>query len=308
MKKYLITGGTGFIGAHLVEKLLKEGNKVIVLDDLSTGVKENLNFFTHLLEFVQGSILDYKLLNQLCEDLEGIFHLAAVTSVQKSIKEAFISHQVNTLGTLNVLEAVKNKRIKLVYASSAAYYGNSEGLPCKENSLPMPLSPYAAQKILGENYCRAYHNIYGLPCMVLRFFNVYGPKQTIHSGYAGVIKTFMEGIKNQKPLIINGDGNQTRDFIYVDDVVRACILAMKSHLNFGIYNVGTGQETSIRQIADLILKLSNSNLKIEYTSENLLGDVLKSRACIQKTEKELNFKSCVGIEEGLYNTLKSSGL
>lgn len=305
MNKFLVTGGAGFIGSHLVDHLIKEGQKVVVLDDLSGGVKENLSASISSIKFVNGSVLNRELLDQLCETVDGIFHLAAHTSVQKSIQDPYLSHELNTLGILNVLETAKKNGIKVIYASSSAYYGNSEHLPYQEKNIPMPLSPYAAQKVLGEYYCQIYHDIHNLSCIGLRFFNVYGPRQTLNGGYAGVIKIFMDKIKNQQPLMIHGNGDQTRDFVYVEDVVRACILAMQSDLNVGFYNVGVGKEITINEIAGLMLELLGLNFAIRHSHQKLLGDALRSQACTQKTERELKFKAFFDIREGLSKTLKS---
>ncbi len=244
MKKVIVTGGAGFIGSHLAERLVGQGYQIVILDDLSTGkmgnIKELLN--NDNVEFVQGTVTDLSLLKRLFKDAYYVFHLAAIPSVPRSVENPQASHEVNVSGTLNVLLAAgENSVKKVIYASSSSVYGDTPTLPKKEDMIPHPLSPYAVTKLAGEYYCQVFHKVYKMPTVCLRYFNVYGPRQDPNSQYAAVIPRFIKRDSEGSPPIIFGDGEQTRDFTFIKDAVEANILAAESDA-CGVFNVGSGGE------------------------------------------------------------------
>ena len=252
MNKYLVTGGAGFIGSNLVDELIKLGNEVVVLDNLSTGKKENLN---PRAKFIKADIRNLEEIRPAFEGINGVFHLAAMPRVQFSIENPAETNEVNVNGVLNVLIASRDAKVKrAVYSASSSVYGNTEVLPTNENIKPNSMSPYGLQKYIGEEYCRLFSLIYGLETVSLRYFNVYGWRMADSGAYLTVIKVFLNQKAAGKPLTITGDGNQTRDFTHIRDVARANILAMQS-LNIGkgeAINIGAGKNYSVNQIADLI--------------------------------------------------------
>ena len=252
MNKYLVTGGAGFIGSNLVDELIKLGNEVIVLDNLSTGKKENIN---PKAKFIKADIRNLEEIRPAFEGIDGVFHLAAMPRVQFSIENPAETNEINVNGVLNVLIASRDAKVKkVVYSASCSVYGNTEVLPTHENIKPNPISPYGLQKYIGEEYCRLFSLIYGLTTVSLRYFNVYGWRMADSGAYLTVIKVFLNQKAAGKPLTITGDGNQTRDFTHIRDVARANILAMQS-LNIGkgeAINIGAGKNYSVNQIADLI--------------------------------------------------------
>ena len=300
-KKVLITGGAGFIGSHLAEELA-ENNEVIVIDNLSTGKLENIK---HLLNdkkiiFKKGDIRDLNFLKNEFEGADYIFHQAAVVSVPKSVEDPVSTNEVNVNGTLNVLIAAKNcDAKKVVFASSCAVYGDNPDLPLKEDMLPRPLSPYAASKLACECYCQVFAEVYGLPTVSLRYFNVYGPRQDANSDYAAVIPKFIARVLENKPPIIYGDGNQTRDFIFVKDIVRANITAAESSIT-GTFNIASGKATSIEELAMQIIKTAGKNEDMKPIHEKpRAGDIKHSSADISKAKEKLNFQPEYSLEEGL---------
>ncbi len=303
--KAVVTGGAGFIGSHLVEKLVEMGFYVIILDDLSTGKKENLNFLrnTKNNKFVKGSIVDLNLLMNLFKDVDYVFHHAAIASVEKSIENPLLINKINTEGTLNILIAARDKDVKkVIYASSSAVYGDSPETPKKENMKPNPKSPYGISKLIGEYYCEAFSDIYGLKTVSLRYFNVYGPRQNPSSEYAAVIPKFIVKVmKNDRPPIY-GDGNQTRDFIFVKDVVNANILAIEKDIE-GTFNIGSGKSISIKDIAYKIMRLLDKHLEPIYAPQRK-GDVINSVSDISLARKRLGYKPRFDIEEGLKETIE----
>ena len=252
MNKYLVTGGAGFIGSNLVDELIKLGNEVVVLDNLSTGKKENLN---PRAKFIKADIRNLEEIRPAFEGINGVFHLAAMPRVQFSIENPAETNEVNVNGVLNVLIASRDAKVKrAVYSASSSVYGNTEVLPTNENIKPNSMSPYGLQKYIGEEYCRLFSLIYGLETVSLRYFNVYGWRMADSGAYLTVIKVFLNQKAAGKPLTITGDGNQTRDFTHIRDVAGANILAMQS-LNIGkgeAINIGAGKNYSVNQIADLI--------------------------------------------------------
>lgn len=295
--KVLVTGGAGFIGSHLVEDLVGREYEVAVLDDLSTGKMENLETVKDRIEFVRGSVTDLELLKELVKDVNCIFHLAAISSVHLSIENPSLVNEINVGGTLNALIAARDGDVeKVIYASSSAVYGNSE-TPMKESFILKPLSPYAATKAAGEYYCKVFREIYGLRTVSLRYFNVYGYRQDLHSEYSGVIPKFITRVLKNEPPVIYGSGNQTRDFVFVKDVVKANILAMEK-CKEGVFNIGSGKETSINELAEKIIKMLGKDLKPIHVQPRK-GEITYSVADISLAEKELGYKPEYKLDEGL---------
>jgi len=306
--KALVTGGAGFIGSHLVEELASRQNEVVIIDDLSSGVVDNITNFMELqaevktssrydIKFVHESILNLALLKKLFEGIDYVFHQAAIPSVDKSINDPQSTHDVNVTGTLNVLIAARDNNVKkVVFASSCAVYGNSTGLPKREDMTPNPQSIYAANKLAGEYYCQVFYQIYGLPTVCLRYFNVYGPRQNSSSEYAAVIPRFIQSVRDKKSPIIYGDGEQTRDFVSVKDVVEANILAAKSDV-VGVYNIGKGESISVNKLAELIIKIMGSRIEPTH-QEPKIGEIRHSLAAISKA-KQFGYTPKYDIEEAL---------
>ena len=296
-RKFVITGGAGFIGSHLAESLARE-NDVVVIDDLSTGKTENLTGID--VSFLKGSITDIKLLNKSFQDADCIFHLAAIASVKKSIDQPLLTNKVGIEGTLKVLLAARDAGVqRVVMASSAAIYGSSQELPKKEDMMPEPISPYAISKLTAEHYAKVFQEIYGLQTVSLRYFNVFGPRQDPSSQYSGVISRFISAlIAGQRPIIY-GDGEQTRDFVYVKDVVKANILASRS--GTGIYNIASGKSTSLNSLAVIIAKIIGKDVDLRYEAARP-GDIRHSLADIGRA-RGLGYFPDYSIEEGLKETI-----
>ncbi|MFC2002736.1 SDR family oxidoreductase [Chloroflexota bacterium] len=306
MKKVVVTGGAGFIGSHLAELLANRDYHVIFLDDLSTGKMANVEHFLEKanIEFIQGSIIDLPLLQQLFQDIDYVFHLAAIPSVLRSIENPVVSHNVNVTGTLNVLLAARDNKVrKVVYASSSSVYGDTPQLPKMEDMPTNPLSPYAVTKLAGEHYCWAFKQVYGLPTVYLRYFNVYGPRQDLESLYATAIPMFIKRIANNSPPVIFGDGEQTRDFIYVKDVTEATILAAESDVT-GVFNIATGSRISINHLAKFIINIMGGNSIKPVHNEPRIGEIRHSFAAISKA-KSFGYYPRYSLEEGLKETILS---
>lgn len=305
-KVVIVTGGAGFIGSHLTKSLVKRGYRIIVLDDLSTGKMANLEGLLERqnVEFVQGSIADIALLQRIIRGAYYVFHQAAIPSVTRSIENPRASNETNITGILNVLLAARDNNVrKVVFASSSSVYGDTPKLPKVEDMVPNPQSPYAVTKIVGEYYCRVFHKVYGLPTVSLRYFNVYGPGQDPNSQYAAVIPKFIMSIAKNKPPIIFGDGEQSRDFTFVKDVVEANILAAESNAN-GIFNVGSGASISLNQLAQFIIKLMQKDSIKPNHVESRSGDVKHSLADISKAGI-FGYKPRYNLDEGLKKTIRS---
>jgi len=296
-KKVVITGGAGFIGANLAKEL-SANNSVTIIDNLSTGKKENIADLPQgKVEFVEGSIGDLSLLKRLFRNVDFVFHQAAISSVHKSIENPLATNEANVTGTLNVLLAARDSGVKkVIYASSAAVYGNTPTLPQREKMMSNPQSPYAVTKLVGEYYCQAFQTVYGLPTVSLRYFNVYGPKQDPNSEYSAVIPKFIKRLSEEKPLIIFGDGEQTRDFVFVTDVVLANILAAESD-STGVFNVGQGRSITINELAKLIIRIMNKDAGVIY-KEARVGDVRYSLADISKA-RLFDYQPQYDLEQGL---------
>jgi UDP-glucose 4-epimerase len=299
----LVTGGAGFIGSHLVDALMREGTRVSVIDNLSTGKRENLPEAAMNFVFHEGDIRDWALLRKVMEGVDVVFHQAAVVSVPLSVAEPLESAAVNEMGTLSVLEAARQAGCRrVVLASSSAVYGDDPELPKHEAMALWPLSPYAVQKMVGERYAGLYSTLYGLETTCLRYFNVFGPRQDPASPYSGVISIFMDrAVADQAPAIY-GDGEQTRDFVYVQDVIAANLLAAAEKGAAGkIFNIGTGITITINRLWQLVAEMAGITLTPEYKTARE-GDILHSVAAIDASRRDLGFVPRVGFEEGLAHT------
>ena len=304
MKKVIVTGGAGFIGSHLAEELARQGYQVIILDDLSTGKIKNIELLLQKtnINFIQGSITDLSLLQKIFRGVEYIFHQAAIPSVPRSIENPQTSHEANVTGTINVLLAARDNGIKkVIYASSSSVYGDTPTLPKSEDMLPNPQSPYAASKLAGEYYCQVFHRVYGLPTVCLRYFNVYGPRQDPDSQYAAVIPKFIKMVSGRKAPIIFGDGEQTRDFTFVTDVIKANIIAAESDAS-GVFNIGRGESISINRLAELIIRLVGNNVEPIH-KEPRPGDIRHSLADISKA-RAIGYEPKYSLEDGLRETIR----
>ncbi|MFV9676551.1 MAG: SDR family oxidoreductase [Methanosarcinales archaeon] len=300
--RIVITGGAGFIGSNLAEVLSKDNaNEVIVLDDLSTGKLANTNEMA--IKFVNGSITDLELLQTIFKDVDYVLHQAAIPSVPRSINEPIASNNANINGTLNVLVAARDRNVKkVIYASSSSVYGDTPELPKREDMTPTPLSPYAVTKLTGEHYCNVFNEVYGLKTVALRYFNVYGPKQDPYSDYAAVIPKFVSRVRRDEPPLIYGDGQQTRDFTFVKDVVTANIRAMKSDAT-GVFNIASGNRITIQELAELVMKLMAKDLGVIF-EEPRTGDVLHSLADVSKAKAGFGYEPGYRLETGLEETVK----
>ena len=304
--KFLVTGGAGFIGSHIVEYLVARGKNVVVIDDLSTGSIRNLDNFFHKITFYEGSILDRALLEKAMEGVECVFHQAAIPSVPRSIKNPIETHTVNTTGTIAVFDVAKNAQVKrVVYASSSSVYGDSLTLPKIETMGYNPLSPYAVQKMTGEYYGKLYYKIFGLETVGLRYFNVFGPRQNPDSEYAAVIPKFIKKIKSDIPVTIYGDGETTRDFTYIDNVVHANMQASIAERASGeVFNIALGSRISLNELVRAINTLCGKNINTVY-EDFRGGDIKHSLADISKAQDILKYSPTVSFTEGLQKTADS---
>ncbi|ASJ03009.1 nucleoside-diphosphate sugar epimerase [Thermococcus profundus] len=297
-KLVVVTGGAGFIGSHIAWELVKD-NEVIIIDNLYTGKEENVPPGAKL---VKADIRDYETIAELISNADYVFHEAAQVSVVESVRDPVFTEEVNVLGTLNILKALLEGHGKLIFASSAAVYGDNPNLPLKETERPRPLSPYGVTKWGAEEYLRVFHELYGLPVVALRYFNVFGPRQGFNQ-YAGVISIFINRALKGESLVIFGDGKQTRDFIYVKDVVKANLLVAESRrANGKVFNVATGKQTSILELATKIIEITGSNGSIIFDKPRP-GDIKHSLADISEIKK-LGFEPEWGLEEGLKRTVE----
>jgi UDP-glucose 4-epimerase len=303
--KILVTGGAGFIGSHLINDLLKKGHSVLVLDNLSSGKKQNLEkaFSNEDFTFILGDIRDDAALKDALKGVNAVAHLAALIDVTSSVTDPVTTNDVNVAGTLKVLQsAVKGNVSQFVFASSTAVYGEAKVLPITEETPLNPISPYAASKVAGEAYCKSFQSCYGLNTVILRFFNVYGPRSE-NSPYSGVITKFLRQALKNEALNIYGDGEQTRDFIHVNDIVAALILALENPKVGGeTFNVCTGVQTSINELANTINLITERNLNPKYSPART-GEIRFSYGDPSKAEDKLEFKSKVSLKEGITQLL-----
>lgn len=303
----LVTGGAGFIGSHLVETLLAKGERVRVLDDLSTGKKHNLEPVASQIDFIHGSITDQSCVESAVKDCEVIYHLGALPSVARSIEEPLASHEVCATGTLNVLDAARRNKVRrVVYAASSSAYGDTPGSVRTEDDPISPMSPYAAAKLAGEHYCKCFTTVYGLETVRLRFFNIFGPRQDAKSPYSGVIAIFSSMMSEGKVPRIDGDGLQSRDFTYVANAVQAVIKAADAPAAVGkVYNVGCGDNISVVQLIAELNKLLGSEI-VPVHGPARPGDVRHSQADISRARADLGYDPQVSFSEGLRITLESN--
>jgi UDP-N-acetylglucosamine/UDP-N-acetyl-alpha-D-glucosaminouronate 4-epimerase len=301
---FLVTGGAGFIGSHLVQRLVAQGERVRVLDDQSTGRWENVAPWGDRIEMMKGSICAPETCEHACRGVEFVLHQAALPSVPRSVRDPARSHAVNATGTLNLLIAARDAGVRrFVMASSSSVYGNSEELPRHEGMTPAPLSPYAVNKLSAEHYAQVFHRIYGLETVALRYFNVFGPRQDPHSEYAAVIPRFILASLRGEPAVIYGDGTQSRDFTYVDNVVEANLCACSAAAAPGqVFNVGSGRRHTLLELAATISEFVGRKLP-PILAEPRLGDVMHSLADIRLAEAVLGYRPCVGFREGVERTV-----
>lgn len=301
--KVVVTGGAGFIGSHIVEYWLSEGAEVHIIDNLRSGFISNVVLFPDA-AFHYGSITDKSLVDEVFKDADYVHHLAALISVPESVERPYECIEINLIGLLNVLEASRKFGVKkIVLSSSAAVYGENPESPKTTKTLPTPKSPYGITKLDGEYYLNMYKELYGIGAVSLRYFNVFGPRQDPKSQYAAAVPIFITKALKDDPITIYGDGEQTRDFIFVKDVVQANILAAKSEDVNGVFNVALGNATSIKTLAETIVNLIGSNSEIRYHSERK-GDIKHSLADIQKIKRELNFNPNFDLESALKLTVE----
>ena len=306
--RYLITGVAGFIGSHITERLLKEGNFVRVLDNFSSGRRQNLSFtkeYSRNFELIKGDIRNQSTCNKACLGIDYILHQAALRSVPKSMIYPLDYNEVNINGILFLLQtAYKNKVRRFVFASSSSVYGDTKQFPEKEDTCPLPISPYALSKLAGEHFCRIFTNTYGLETVVLRYFNVFGPKQALDDEYAAVIPKFIRCILHNEQPPIFGTGKQSRDFTYIDDVVEANILAAtKDNIKHEIFNVANGKNETILELVEILNKIIGKDIKPKFLSTRV-GDVFKTLADVTKIKQKLGFISKKTFEVGLAETVE----
>lgn len=303
-KKIVVTGGAGFIGSNLTRTLASD-NETIVIDNLSTGYLENIQDLidNNKIEFINGSITDLDFLQEVFKNVDFVFHQAAIPSVPRSIKDPIRTNYGNINGTLNVLVAARDNNVKkVIYASSSSIYGDTPSLPKKEEMKPCPLSPYAVSKLTAENYCQVFTNVYNLSTVSLRYFNVYGPRQDPTGDYAAVIPKFITNITNDKSPVIFGDGEQSRDFTFVDDVVQANIKAAESTA-CGVFNIAGGKRITINSLAELVMEIIGKNLEIVYDNPRP-GDIKHSLADISKARNHFSYKPEFDIKNGLKEAVR----
>jgi UDP-glucose 4-epimerase len=306
--RFLVTGGAGFIGSHIVQELLRRKHRVRVLDNFSTGKRENLGFAANSgdLEVVDGDIRDADVVHGAVDAIDGIFHEAALVSVPASVEQPHLSLEINARGSFNVFEAARNARVRrIVYASSAAVYGDSSDLPLAESVPPRPQSPYGLDKLYTEYLGNLYYSLYGLEMFALRYFNVFGPRQDPTSPYSGVISIFVNLLRAGRTPTIFGDGEQTRDFVYVGDVVEANLRAMfADYRGFRVFNVGSGREISLNHLLSQLQQLTHTSILPKFT-EARVGDIRHSLADISLIQKELGYAPSGNLSDGLSLLLDS---
>jgi UDP-glucose 4-epimerase len=298
--KIIVTGGAGFIGSHIVDRTLKEGCEVVVIDDLSQGRLENIS--GHLndknFKFIRADIRDLAKVEAIVKDADAIFHEAAVVSVTRSLEDPTYTNDVNVAGTLNLLKGCLNSNVKkFIYASSSAVYG--EAPQQSEETPTSPKSPYAVTKAAAENHCKTYNRLYGLEAIILRYFNVYGARQS-HGPYSGVITNFIDRLMRGEPPVIYGDGQQTRDFVYVGDIVEANMLALeRTSVPSDPINIGTGKATSVKDLANLLIDITGRKHLKPAFDQPRAGDIRHSCAYISRAKMVLGYEPKVPLREGL---------
>ncbi|MGE4357073.1 MAG: SDR family oxidoreductase [Candidatus Omnitrophota bacterium] len=310
MANYLVTGGAGFIGSHIVESLLKKGHRVKILDNFITGRYENLSFiqnnkkFARNCKIIEGDIRDLRICEKACRGVDYVFHQAALRSVPKSMKYPREYNEVNVQGTLNILLAGKKAGVKrVVYASSSSVYGETTVFPEKEDFLPRPISPYACSKLAGEYYCQVFSASYNLETVSLRYFNVFGPRQSLESQYAIVVPKFIVSLLHNQSPPVYGDGRQSRDFTYIDNVVEANLLAMeKKGISGEVFNIASGKDYSVLSLLEILNRIMHKKIKPKFVSPRP-GDVRRTWADISKAKRLLGFVPKVDFQNGLEKTV-----
>jgi nucleoside-diphosphate-sugar epimerase len=304
--RFLVTGGAGFIGSHLVERLVRDGADVTVLDDLSTGRREHLRAVRERIRFIRGNVARLDVCRRAMQGVDYVLHHAAVTSVPWFTRNTVAAHQSNVTGTLNILVAAQEAKVRrVVYAASTAAYGDADELPNHEALLPRPLSAYAASKLAGEAYCQAFWRTHGLETVSLRYFNIFGPRQNPESQYGAVVPLFIRAALLGEPPVILGDGAQTRDFTFVANVVEANLLACRapaSRIAGGVFNIGCGEGTSISELWRRIARLVGAEVAPRHDAARL-GDVRQSVASIARAQERLGYAPAVSLDEGLRHTI-----
>ena len=304
-KRFAVTGGTGFIGSNIVIELVRNNNEVVVIDNLLTGKFNNISGVMDQIRFVEGDIQDLDLLKREFIDIDYVLHQAALPSVPRSVDDPIASNQNNVDGTLNVLVAARDAGVKrVVYAASSSAYGNSPSLPKKEDMKPDPLSPYAITKLVGEQYCKVFSELYGLETVSLRYFNVFGPRQDPNSQYAAVIPKFITAMLNDESPVIFGDGEQSRDFTYIQNNVDANILACGvAGIAGKMFNIACGERISLNELVAMLNKILGKKIEPVY-KEPRSGDVKHSLADITLAREILGYKPTYGFEDGLKKTVE----
>lgn len=305
-KRYLITGGAGFIGSHIVQRLVGQREVVRVIDDLSTGHLIRLQGVRDAIEFVEGDLADKRISDEVVAGVDCVLHQSAVPSVQRSLSDPIGTNRSNVTATLNLLESCRKASVhRLVYAASSSAYGDTEILPKTEEMVPNPLSPYALQKLVGERYCKLYYDLYGLETISLRYFNVFGPGQDPHSEYAAVIPKFITKLLAKEPITVYGDGEQTRDFTYIDNVVDANLLALQATEASGnVCNIACGQRITLKELIRLLEEIAGVKAEVNYTAQKA-GDIRHSLADITRARHLLGYEPKVMVKEGLRRTVQA---
>jgi nucleoside-diphosphate-sugar epimerase len=304
--RYVVTGGAGFIGSNTVDELVKRGHSVVVLDDLSAGKEENLAEIRNKITFIKGSITDIEVVRKAMHEADFVLHLAARTSVPRSVKDPIGSNTINIDGTLNVLVAARDAKVKrIVFAASSSAYGETATLPKVETMQPAPISPYGVTKFVGELYLQTFGRCYGLENVCLRYFNIFGPRQDPSSPYSGVLAKFCTAALNETTPIIFGDGEQTRDFTYVENAVQANLLAFEapSSVSGKVFNIGVGGRVSLNKVVELLGKISGHPMESKH-DPNREGDIRDSQADITAARNFLGYEAPVDFEEGLRRTFE----
>ena len=308
MARYLVTGGAGFIGSHIVDRLRARGDEVRILDDFSRGKRENI---PQGVEVVEGSVADLETAQRAVAACDFVIHQAAIPSVPRSVKDPVSSNRANVDGTLNILVAARDAGVKrLVFAGSSSVYGESAVLPKREDMRPAPLSPYALQKLIGEQYCQMFTRLYGLETVTTRYFNVFGPRQQPGSPYSGVISLFIEALAQGKAPMVHGDGRQTRDFTFVADAVSATVAAATRGKPGGVYNIGGGSRVELLDVFELIRRVTRQPVKPDRI-DSQRGDMRDTYADTTRARADLGFAPTVTLEQGLraqFDWMQNAGL
>jgi len=303
--RYLVTGGAGFIGSNTVDELVRRGHSVVVLDDLSSGKEDNLAEIRNKITFIKGSITDIEVVRRAMHEAEYVLHLGARTSVPRSVKDPIDTNKINIEGTLNVLVAAKELKVKrVVFAASSSAYGETATLPKVETMQPQPISPYGVTKYVGELYAQTFGRCYGLENVSLRYFNIFGPRQDPSSPYSGVLAKFCTAFLEDTPPLVFGDGEQTRDFTYVENAVQANLLACEAPNASGkVFNVGVGERISLNEVLRELGKITGKRLEAKYELPRD-GDIRDSQADISQARECLDYDPQVSFEEGLARTFE----